>query len=332
MNYTSLILCITVSALLSIGLPVALLIFWRKKTHARLFPAVIGAATFVLFALVLERLLHSVVLKLPAVTGNTVVYVLYAGFAAGIFEETGRWFAFRFLLKKYRGRETSVTYGIGHGGIEAILITGTTMLSNLALAILLATEGEAGLTAIVGSDTAATLISAYRSTAPGLYLVGGLERVTAIALHIALSVLVFRAVRERRIGRWLLAVLFHALVDCFAVLYSVGVIGNIWVIELGVFLMTVGIALLALQDYRVMGETEPPSSDGEEPIYGPEEGPLPEENEQAYEPEELFPAGEQSAGPEELFPTEEASAEEPSAEGPDQDAPSEDSADPEENA
>lgn len=352
MNYTSLILCITVSALLSIVLPFALLIFWRKKTHARLFPAVIGAATFVLFALVLEQLLHSVVLRLPAVTGNTVVYVLYAGFAAGIFEETGRWFAFRFLLKKHRGRETSVTCGIGHGGIEAILITGTAMISNLVLIAALASEGEAGLTAIVGSEQAAALISTYRSTSPALYLVGGLERVTAIALHIALSVLVFRAVRERSIGRWLLAVLFHALVDCFAVLYSVGVIGNIWVIELGVLLMTVGIALLAIRDYRMMGETEPPAFDGGEPIYGPEEGLLPEENEQTYEPTNLFPMGEQAEVPEELFPalgsatepnategsaTEEPSAEEPSAkelsaEEKDLDAPPEDSADPEEDA
>ncbi|HQQ88914.1 MAG TPA: YhfC family glutamic-type intramembrane protease [Oscillospiraceae bacterium] len=310
MNYPSMILCISVSALISIGLPVALLVFWRKKTHASLFPAVIGAATFILFALVLEQLLHSVVLKMPTVTGNVVAYVLYAGFAAGIFEETGRWFAFRFLLKKYRGCETSVTYGIGHGGIEAILVTGAAMLSNLALVILLATQGESGLTAAVGSDTAAALISTFRATAPSLYLVGGLERVTAIALHIALSVLVFRAVREHRVGDWLLAVLFHALVDCFAVLYSVGVIGSIMVIELGVFLMTVGIALIALQAYRAMKEKEADSSEEEAQIYGPEEGPLPEENEQTYEPEELFPTGDQSAGPEELFPTEGSSTEE----------------------
>ncbi|HPR40544.1 MAG TPA: YhfC family intramembrane metalloprotease [Oscillospiraceae bacterium] len=305
MNYPSLLLCISVSALISIGLPVALLIFWRKKTHASLFPVMIGAATFILFALVLEQLLHSVVLKIPAVTGNTVIYVLYAGFAAGIFEETGRWFAFRFLLKKYRDRETSVTYGIGHGGIEAILVTGAAMLSNLALVILLATQGESALIAAVGGDTASTLISTFRATAPSLYLVGGLERVTAIALHIALSVLVFRAVREHRIGDWLLAILFHALVDCFAVLYSVGVIDNILVIELGILLMTVGIALVALQAYRAMA----PSSEEEAQMYGPEEGPLPEENEQTYEPEELFPTGDQSVGPEELFPTEGSAAE-----------------------
>ncbi len=304
MNYAFLIFCMVISVLLSIGLPIALPIIWRKKTHARLLPAAVGAAIFILFVLVLERLLHSVVLKQPAIIGNTVLYVLYAGFAAGIFEETGRWFAFRFLLKKYREREAAITYGIGHGGIEAILITGISMAANLALVVILALNGEAGLSAIVGSEETATLVSTYQSTAPVLFLVGGLERVTAMALHIALSILVFRAVREHKAGYWLLAILFHALVDCFAVLYSVGVIANIWVIELGVLVMTAGIALLALRAYRAMGENLSPE-DGE-PIYGPEESILPEENERTYEPEELFPTGEQSAGPEELFPTEEA--------------------------
>lgn len=277
MDYFSLILCVAISALVSIGLPAALLIYWRKRTRASLIPAVIGAATFVLFALVLEQLLHGVVLKLPAVTENTALYVLYAGFAAGIFEETGRWFAFRFLLRRYRGRGTAVTYGIGHGGIEAVLLTGVSMISNLALIIVLMTNGETGLAAFIGSENAPAMISALQSTNPALFLVGGLERAVAIALHIALSVFVFRAVRERRAGDWLLAVLFHAGVDCFAVLYSVGVIGSVLIIELGVLAMTVGIALLARRAYRKMAEEPSPAEDGR--VSGPEEGSFPVEEE-----------------------------------------------------
>lgn len=277
MDYFSLILCIAISALICIGLPAALLIYWKKRTRASLIPAVIGAVTFVLFALVLEQLLHGVVLKLPAVTENTALYVLYAGFAAGIFEETGRWFAFRFLLRRYRGRETVVTYGIGHGGIEAILITGVSMISNLVLIAVLMKGGESGLAAFVGSENAPVIAAALQSTNPGLFLVGGLERVIAVALHIALSVFVFRAVRERRAGDWLLAVLFHAGVDCFAVLYSVGVIGSVLTIELGVLVMTAGIAFLARRAYRSMaGE---PLSTEEERVSGPEEDSFPVEEE-----------------------------------------------------
>lgn len=328
MDYFSLILCVAISALISIGVPAALLVYWRRRTHASVLPAMVGAATFILFALVLEQLLHVVVLKLPAVTGNTALYVLYAGFAAGIFEETGRWFAFRFLLRRRRGRETAITYGIGHGGIEAILITGVSMISNLVLIAILMTKGESGLSAFVGSENAPALISSYQTTPPALFLVGGLERVIAIALHIALSVFVFRAVRERRIGDFLLAVLFHALVDCFAVLYSVHVIGSILVIELGVLVMTVGIAFLARRAYREM-EEEPSIAEEEsayepeqetfpveeERDYGWEDGSFPAEKERPYEidedlspdeegpayetEEDPFPAGEGPGGPEE---------------------------------
>ncbi len=313
MDYFSLILCVAISALVSIGLPAALLVYWRKRTHASLIPAVIGAATFVLFALVLEQLLHGVVLKLPAVTENTALYVLYAGFAAGIFEETGRLFAFRFLLKRYRGRGTAVTYGIGHGGIEAVLLTGVSMISNLALIIVLMTNGETGLAAFIGSENAPAMISSLQSTNPALFLVGGLERAVAIALHIALSVFVFRAVRERRPGDWLLAVLFHAGVDCFAVLYSVGVIGSVLIIELGVLAMTAGIALLARRAYRKMAEEPSPAEDGR--VSGPEEdsfpveeerddrwedGSFPKEEDRPYETEEgPFSVEEEPGDPEE---------------------------------
>ena len=46
------------SAVIAIGLPVVLLILVKVKLHARVAGAGIGALTFVLFALVLEQILH----------------------------------------------------------------------------------------------------------------------------------------------------------------------------------------------------------------------------------------------------------------------------------
>ena len=50
------------SLCISIALPVVLLIVVHKKTKARMAMVVIGAATFFLFAMVLEQILHAVVL------------------------------------------------------------------------------------------------------------------------------------------------------------------------------------------------------------------------------------------------------------------------------
>ena len=61
-------------------------------------------------------------------------YTLIGCLLAGVFEEVGRYLAFRFLLKRYTNRRDAVTYGIGHGGIEAILVLGLTAINNIAIA------------------------------------------------------------------------------------------------------------------------------------------------------------------------------------------------------
>lgn len=251
MSYLPTIVFIAISLILSVFLPIILLIVWRRKTKSRLLPALIGAVVFVVFVLVLESLLHRVVLGLPIMGTSTVLYVIYAGLAAGVFEETGRWLAFRFVLKKHRTRETAITYGIGHGGIEAILLAGISMATNLVAVIILATSGVQALGNIYGTS-AASIVDAFNTTAPSFFLVGGIERVIAITLHIALSVIVFRAIIEKKWGYWLLAVLLHAAVDCYAVLYQKGIITNVWLIELGVFVMTIIVVIIAVRFYRTM--------------------------------------------------------------------------------
>ena len=91
-----------------------------------------GAGTFVLFVMVLEPVLHNLVLRSPvgaAIQQNILLYALYGGLAAGLFEETGRLLAFRFVLKTRTARLTALSYGIGHGGIEAFLVMGLSMIA-----------------------------------------------------------------------------------------------------------------------------------------------------------------------------------------------------------
>ncbi|MBQ9322755.1 MAG: YhfC family intramembrane metalloprotease, partial [Clostridia bacterium] len=80
------------------GAPIVLL-FYYKKRGAQVLPFFIGCAVFVVFALILEALVHNIVLKgLPVgekIMGNTLLYALYGGLMAGLFEETGRFLAFK---------------------------------------------------------------------------------------------------------------------------------------------------------------------------------------------------------------------------------------------
>ena len=143
-SITVLALC----AVVGVAAPVALAWAVVKKYNVRLRTVLIGAGVFVLFALVLETIVHQIVLKGPhgaAIMGNVWFYALYGGMAAALFEETGRFLAMKFLLRREpTGPETALGYGAGHGGVEMLLIYGLAMISNIAIAILINT-GNSGL-------------------------------------------------------------------------------------------------------------------------------------------------------------------------------------------
>ena len=63
-------------------------------------------------------------------------------------------------------------------------------------------------------------ISALIASPSYIFLLGIVERILAVALHISLSVFVFYAVREKRLPLFFLALLFHFVMDAGAVLLS----------------------------------------------------------------------------------------------------------------
>ena len=213
------------SLILSIGLPIGLLIYLRNRTGARISAFLIGGATFFLSAMVLEQLLHAAVLAAAgnALTGNIWLYALYGGLAAGLFEETGRYVAMKFCMKKQLTRQSALMYGAGHGGIEAVLILGLASINNLSAVALVNSGGFESFLSSLSAEESDALIQAFSalwSTPSWQFFLGGIERILAVALHISLSVLVYRAVRDRRISFYLLAVGLHVLVDSAALAAS----------------------------------------------------------------------------------------------------------------
>ena len=126
------------------------LVFWRKCGGRWQF-FLLGCVIFPLFALTLEGSINRAVLYGPigsAITGNLWLYALFGGAMAGIFEECGRWAAFRLTRRWSRGPEDALMYGAGHGGIEAALLAGSMMLNNLLVSVALNQDGLAGVEAL----------------------------------------------------------------------------------------------------------------------------------------------------------------------------------------
>ena len=237
------------SLCISIALPVVLLIVVHKKTKARMAMVVIGAATFFLFAMVLEQILHAVVLGVGGerITGNIWIYGLYGGLAAGLFEEVGRFVAMRFAMKKQLNLPNALMYGVGHGGIEAILIVGLASVSNLVTSIMInAGTLEASLGALDQATKEATLtqLSALWTTPSYQFFLSGIERIVAVTLHIALSVLVFQAVKLGKKRYWFWAFAIHVGVD-FATVIAANYL-NLVLVEVMLAVLVAGVVALTV--------------------------------------------------------------------------------------
>ena len=215
------LITIAICAVIGIAVPILLSWWMVRKYDVKVRTILIGAGVFVLFALVLETILHQVVLKGaigPTITGNVWYYALYGGLAAGIFEETGRFLAMKFLLKdEPSGARTAVAYGIGHGGIEMLIIFGVSMISNLVIASMINLGQADTILSALPAEAQAQMqgtFAQFETSTPGTFLTGVWERVSAIILQVGLSV--FKG------GKWLwlfpAAILIHFLVDASAVL------------------------------------------------------------------------------------------------------------------
>jgi uncharacterized membrane protein YhfC len=210
---------LAVSALLAALFPVAIFLICRTRMMLSMRNILTGAAVFFLFAGVLERALHFYVLKANPVTAawfplHPVAYALYGCLAAGLFEETGRYFGMRYFVKSSGNPGTAVAYGIGHGGIEAILIGSLSAAGGLVLGVLI---NSGLLESAVGRAPDADKLMQLKANLQALTVttvaMGTLERLIALLIQIGLSLIVWRAVETRRLSILALAIFLHALID-----------------------------------------------------------------------------------------------------------------------
>lgn len=228
---------ILLTAVLGIAIPLIAAIIWCRKKHEPFTTVLIGAATFLLFAIVIEKPLQSLVIQLDSpvsqfVNARPVLWGIIVGLFPGVFEETGRFVAFKTLLRKRTQRETGLTHGIGHGGFEAMFILGITYAEYFVFALMLnmgnfyelmiepvldelTPEVTAQITAIVDQ------ITGFSAAMLGLALI---DRCIAVFFHIGASILVFYAARDKK-KLWLypLAILLHTVIDGFLGLQLAGV-------------------------------------------------------------------------------------------------------------
>ena len=221
-------------ALLAVIIPIVIALIWKLWKREKFTTILVGAATFVLFALIIEKTIQNA-LVFPTTMGlpdhaasqfinaRPILWALVLGLFPGVFEETGRLVAFKTILRNRRNRETSISYGIGHGGIEVILVLGINYITYIVYGIMINAGLFQGVIDQV-AEQAPFQLDAMRALADQLAVfsfadlgVDMFERVFAFLFHVGASILVFYAARDKG-GLWLypLAILLHTALDSLA--------------------------------------------------------------------------------------------------------------------
>jgi uncharacterized membrane protein YhfC len=173
----------------------------------------------------------------------------FLGLTAGIFEEVGRFLGFKFLLKKKLEWKNGVAFGIGHGGIEALILTGLTYINNIVFSILINTGAMDKISGAFPPGLAEQVTSALSYTSPVMFLAAGIERAFALTAHIAFSIIVLYGVKNRRGIYLLYAILAHALLD--APMVIIGKYFGGWIAEGYVFLFAAASLVFIIKSKRI---------------------------------------------------------------------------------
>ena len=239
-----------VGAVLAIILPITIALIWRFKKKERFTTILVGVAAFVLFAMIIEKLIQNVLIfptqmMLPDhavsrfINARPLLWALVVALFPGVFEETGRLIAFKTVLRKRKNRETSISYGIGHGCGEAMILLGITYIEYIVFAVMInlgtfqTVIDQAAAQASDQINTVYALAGQIASFSMASLGVALFERVFAVLFHIGASILVFYACKDKN-KTWLypLAIILHTAMDFIAALTLTGIwTPSTWLLE-----------------------------------------------------------------------------------------------------
>jgi uncharacterized membrane protein YhfC len=249
-----------INGILMIFLPILLGIYLARKYGLRWRLWWIGAVTFVLsqvghipFNVALDR--GFAFLPSMSESMSWIVNAIVLGLSAGLWEEIARYAAYRWWAKDARSWSKGLMLGAGHGGIESILL-GILVLWGFINVLVAGSMDLFNVMSPEEAFEAQRQIQAYWSAPWAATLLGALERVLALILHLSFSLMVLQVfIRRQNFWLWL-AFLWHALVDASAVYAAI-----IW----GTYESEVLIAGFALIGLAVIFLLRP--SDQREMIY-----------------------------------------------------------------
>lgn len=224
-------MCVTL--FISLILPVIALIVYAVKNRKQGVASAwfLGAAGFFVTQIVIRVPILSTLSLMPGFVAfaenQYVLYSLMLGLTAALFEVAGRYASAKILSKNLTFTK-GFAAGLGHGGIEAMVLIGMTYVSNLLYVAMInsgAIEMVIAQTEAMGVDVTPVyaLVETLVNGPAYLYLLAGYERILAMIGHVAMTLVVFYFMSKEETLKGIgICVLYHFIMDSM-----VGIIGGL---------------------------------------------------------------------------------------------------------
>ena len=200
-----------IQSIFEISFPFFLFFMWVKYFKGKIYTSLIGMAGFI--CSIISESIFVYLIRL-IFSEKLIIFYIILGISPGLFEETGRYVCLRFFLSKEKNKNVSVSYGIGHGGMESIYL-GIFAFSSLFVKDTLINEGV------------------LKQSIPFyICMLGACERFFAIIIHISFSVIIYKSINEKNIYFYIFAIISHDIANISPLLYQIGVLTSIILVDI----------------------------------------------------------------------------------------------------
>ena len=157
------------------------------------------------------------VLTIPTGVQLILTTAIIEGLATGLCEETARLVGFRLLKTPAQNKAGAFSLGVGHGGVESIIMAGLPMLGTFIT--MLAFKGVNPNDPALDPTTVQQITSLWNS-AWYIPLASTLERLVAITTQLTLTFMVLQVFIRKSYAWFVAAILWHAFIDGLLVALS----------------------------------------------------------------------------------------------------------------
>lgn len=209
------IIMMVISAVISLGIPLVVLVYTIKNKKVSMLPLLMGMVTFMIFPSLILNVSQATVLSIKGlgnlILGSKVASIITAGILTGVITEGGRFIMAKFGLKKNRSWSDALSFGIGMATMDAFYSSFSASVQNIIYSSMInkgtfATSFQESIPAEMIDALKTSIVSA----SPAQFLTVGGESIFLFVFAILMTMVVFYGIKENKGIYLLYAMLLHS--------------------------------------------------------------------------------------------------------------------------